>query len=264
MKVILKERVESLGDIGDIVYLDNFSIKEVLSTKQLTLQDTSNNSVSLPYAGTSHTAGIAMVDNGGTGTMMLNLDGEWAAHPNIVPDPTFDNPSEWTTNNVVIEDGVAKYAGVGTQYATSIGAVTQIGITYIFEFEVVEYTAGSIYISLEGEVSSTVSGLGVHSIELANTMSPDQQAHLISSDGFIGHIDNYTIREVGTEFPYNLELGTGILALGADYNELKRHNESGITEQKEKIDAGILAEIGAQIDGEQLQIDGEDLVISGG
>jgi len=207
----------------------------------------------------SRTVGIAMVEDDNS---------------NIINDPGFDDPTEWD-GNAVVQDSVVKFNGSAT-YIRPKNAKVNADIMYQLSFDIVEYASGTVFVSFESEETTPVSGVGTHVTRLTHYSTDNQEFTMVTEDGFVGHIDNFTVTPVtGTmmlcldgvwspEGDYNLELGTGILALGADYNELKRHNESGITEQKEKIDAGILAEIGAQIDGEQLQIDGEDLVISGG
>lgn len=130
------------------------------------------------------------------GLFQQQVTGEWLGQE-LVVNGGFDSDSDWTK-------GAGWYIGGGlaSSTATSNSAINQawgnaIGATYRTMLEIAGYSSGNVQYSLDGGVGSKQSSVGVFTEDLVTT-GATSQVFLVAdfSSGFIGSIDNVSVKEV--------------------------------------------------------------------
>ncbi len=206
IEIVLDDN-ESGEQIGDSITFSGLSIEKILpiSTKYTLNTKTVNNVIThtTPWSASDWArinnnpnliGKLALSTTGTLPELEKILDGS-----NKVPNGTFDSDTLWNKNpDWSIGNGVATSTGVGAeQYMYTTLPVVYNGKRYRVQYDIVEYTSGSIRVRPGFSTESTTSrnSLGTHS-ELIEVTTAINNYLYIESNNFVGSIDNVSVVEI--------------------------------------------------------------------
>ena len=114
---------------------------------------------------------------------------------------SFENSDYWniqSTDN--ISNGALNISGAGSR--TSSSFVPKVGNKYTVTFEITSYNSGSIgaYTGSGGvNISGTLNEVGVYTYTFTQGVTGNNRFNFYTSTGFVGSIDNVSIKAEGTE-----------------------------------------------------------------
>ena len=120
----------------------------------------------------------------------------------------FENTDYWDiqpTDN--ISNGALNISGTGSRIST--GFVPKVGNKYTVTFEITSYTSGSISAYTESggfNISGTLNKVGVYTYTFTQGAVGNNRFNFYTSTGFIGSIDNVSIKAEGTELIPSIDI----------------------------------------------------------
>jgi len=157
---------------------------------------------------TKNNPSVAFIDSSGVTqrtVSFLNSDASTSQiksvdlFPQLVTNVTFDVPGDWQIRSLdIIEDGVLRCNGQsGSRNFQNFTPIA--GNEYIVDFEIKEYTSGSIrYFDGSGgtQVSGILNTIGEYSFKYTQSVAGTNLVSFFSVSGFDGVIDNVSLKEV--------------------------------------------------------------------
>jgi hypothetical protein len=139
----------------------------------------------------------------------------------LLKNGSFENDSYWNiqpTDN--ISNGALNISGAGSRVSSSF--VPKAGNKYTVTFEITSYTSGSIaaFTSSGGvNISGSLNEVGVYTYTFTQGVTGNNRFNFYTSTGFVGSIDNVSIKAEGTELIPSIDLtsysnGVGWFASG--------------------------------------------------
>ena len=119
----------------------------------------------------------------------------------LLKNGSFENSDYWniqSTDN--ISNGALNISGAGSR--TSSSFVPKVGNKYTVTFEITSYNSGSIgaYTGSGGvNISGTLNEVGVYTYTFTQGVTGNNRFNFYTSTGFVGSIDNVSIKAEGTE-----------------------------------------------------------------
>ena len=126
----------------------------------------------------------------------------------LLKNGSFENTDYWNiqpTDN--ISNGALNISGAGSR--TSSSFAPKIGNKYTVTFEITSYTSGSIaaYTGSGGvNMSGTLNEVGVYTYTFTQDANGNNRFNFYTSTGFVGSIDNVSIKAEGTELIPSLDI----------------------------------------------------------
>ena len=120
-------------------------------------------------------------------------------YPELITNLGFDDSSDWTIRaGDVIEDGQLFFGGAtGARLPTTFTATT--GTNYILNFNITQSESGNFSV-FDGDsgasIISSVSEVGEYSVQYTQTSTLNNTVIFFSTLGFVGAIDNVSVKEV--------------------------------------------------------------------
>ena len=126
----------------------------------------------------------------------------------LLKNGSFENTDYWNiqpTDN--ISNGALNISGVGSRSSSSFAP--KIGNKYTVTFEITSYTSGSIaaYTGSGGfNMSGALDKVGVYTYTFTQDANGNNRFNFYTSTGFVGSIDNVSIKAEGTELIPSLDI----------------------------------------------------------
>ena len=128
----------------------------------------------------------------------------------LLKNGSFENSDYWiiqSSDN--ISNGALNISGVGSR--TSSSFVPKVGNKYTVTFEITSYTSGSIS-AFTGSGGVNISGflneVGVYTYTFTQGVTGNNRFNFYTSTGFVGSIDNVSIKAEGTELIPSIDISS--------------------------------------------------------
>ena len=128
----------------------------------------------------------------------------------LLKNGSFENSDYWniqSTDN--ISNGALNISGVGSR--TSSSFVPKVGNKYTVTFEITSYTSGSIA-AFTGSGGFNISGflneVGVYTYTFTQGVTGNNRFNFYTNTGFVGSIDNVSIKAEGTELIPSIDISS--------------------------------------------------------
>jgi len=126
----------------------------------------------------------------------------------LLKNGSFENDSYWNIQpSDNISNGALNISGAGSR--TSSSFVPKVGNKYTVTFEITSYNSGSIgaYTGSGGvNISGTLNEVGVYTYTFTQGVTGNNRFNFYTSTGFVGSIDNVSIKAEGTELIPSIDL----------------------------------------------------------
>ena len=121
-----------------------------------------------------------------------------ASQPELISDPSFDDPLAWTTSlgGWVVADGKATANGTNSASVYLTSALLEVGATYEVEFVVSDYTSGNVR-PIVGDYSDIVGISGPGSYTATVQLTHGNSLGFRSAS-FVGSITSISVKEISS------------------------------------------------------------------